>query len=94
MSRLQVGGLALVIGGLDQNLGKIVKLVSFVGSVDNTYAKGSDYWLSESDGLVGRMPSGIIKPVSRTNIKAIHLLPLGDKQTQDELSKEKETEYT
>ena len=90
MSRLQVGGLALIVGGLDQNLGKVVKLVSLVGSVNSPYAKGSDYWLCDSGDLVGRMPSGIIKPVNRTNIKAVYLLPLGDKQTQDEFKKELE----
>lgn len=83
MSRLQVGGLALIIKGEAKNIGKTVELTSHLGSFKGL----ADSWFVFcEDGL-------ILSDESISNEGAIEshrLLPLGDKQTQDELSKEKE----
>lgn len=95
-NRLQVGGLALVVGGLEGNLGRVVKLIKFVGKIDNPFSNSNDCWLVIADNLVGRMPNGIIKPVSKMNVSAKYLLPLGDQKGVEmfELEKEIENEST
>lgn len=84
-NRLQVGGLALVMSGL--NTGKIVTLEKHYPSIkfdDGDYWE--DAWLISSRELINvyycTQPQVIIK--------STELKPLGDKQTQDELAKEKE----
>ena len=83
MSRLQVGGLALIIKGrVDQrNVGKVVELVAFDGS-------DLPWKIFREEGLCS---GGSIKQY--TWITADRLMPLGDKQTQDELAKEREREF-
>ena len=83
MSRLQVGGLALVIKGetSDLNVGLTVELIDH-----DCFA---NQWLAQNnDGILLR--NGKID--NRAWFTADRLLPLGDKQTQDELVKEKEKE--
>ena len=88
MSRLQVGGLALVIGFdyKDDFLGKVVTLKEYRGfgfyGSPNGMVLSSDDWIV-SDGCGGDVC-----------ISAKNLMPLGDKQTQDELAKEKELEQS
>ncbi|WVH13595.1 hypothetical protein [Acinetobacter phage vB_AbaM_fThrA] len=96
MSRLQAGGLALIIGtetGRDDNLGKVVTLDSYIGVNPHPLAKNSDYWLVKSDDLIGVYPNGFIGKTNTMAVSAKNLMPLGDKQTQDELAKEKEIEF-
>lgn len=85
MSRLQVGGLALIIksGVDDLNVGKVVELVSHLGN----YKGMMNAWLVK--GKVFNKLGGII---CEGYIEQDRLMPLGDKQTQDELMKEKELE--
>lgn len=86
MSRLQSGCLALVVGFdyEDDLLGEVVSLVEYkpVGSYDTP------------EGVVLSIDDWIIK--TRANeefcVSARNLLLLGDKQTQDELVKEREIE--
>lgn len=85
MSRLQVGGLALVVDGL--NTGKIVNLVEHFNSID--FDDGStwdDCWLIESRELINVYYCA--QP--RVIIKSYALKPISDKQTQDEFKKEME----
>ena len=87
MSRLQVGGLALVIGFdyEDDFLGKVVTLKEYRGF--GFYDSPVGMILSSDDWIVS---DGCSDDVC---ISAKNLMPLGDKQTQDELAKEKELEY-
>ncbi len=86
MSRLQVGGLALIIKGRidDRNVGKAVKLIEFV---ENYCGIGPAWQVMCEDGLD---MNGYIAKYAFT--ERHRLIPLGDKQTQDELAKEKEIE--
>lgn len=90
MSRLRVGGLALVIGFTKQdfNLGKVVRLDMYKGRLH--FREGEiidDLWQCSGDVLDSDCQS-----VPYVFIQSHNLLPLGDKQTQDELMKEKEIE--
>lgn len=89
MSRLQVGGLALIIKGYksDENVGKVVRLISFHG--DEFGFK--DLWSTTHENLVFDTPTGKCM-ADKCLIQQDRLIPLGDKQTQDELAKEKEFE--
>ena len=83
MSRLQVGGLALIIKGEAENIGKTVELTSHLGSF-----KGLDdsWFVFCEDGL-------ILSDESISNegaIESYRLLLLFGKQTQDEFKKELE----
>lgn len=80
MSRLQVGGLALVIDSKHKdNIGRVVKLVSFLGKRESPWDMGCsyDYWETKYDHRKGTF-----------NTPSHLLLPLGDKQTQDQFKKE------
>lgn len=89
MSRLQVGGLALIIKGeiSDINVGKVVTLISFHGD-DLGY---KDLWQTSADGLVFNTADGK-STMDFALIPQDRLMPLGDKQTQDELLRESELE--
>mgnify|MGYP006987817176 FL=1 len=78
-NRLQVGGLALVIKAENpKNLGVVVKLVSRDGYYD---------WKIEGDLDKSHLPIELHnRPFA---CYSDQLMPLGDKQTQDELAKEK-----
>lgn len=81
-NRLQVGGLALVIKAENpKNLGVVVKLVS-----------RDEYYDWKIDGDLDK--SHIPKAMHSLPFACYsdQLMPLGDKQTQDELAKEKELE--
>lgn len=85
MSRLQVGGLALVINAENEsNIGKVVSLIGYVGC----YAWLDDGWEVAIDNGINVLG----ERVGRGVLSAKNLMPLGDKQTQDELAKEKENE--
>lgn len=93
MSRLQVGGLALIIKGAttQMNVGKVVELRKHYPSTITVQGNSLiDAWdcYCES-GLVDT--SGKVRDVAC--FESHRLIPLGDKQTQDELAKEKELEY-
>lgn len=86
MSRLHVGGLALNL-----NSGEIVKLIAFVG--DKVF-KGVTYlsvWHVKSDTFHVLHDNSVKQEFG---VPASELIPLGDKQTQDELAKEKQHEPT
>lgn len=88
MSRLQVGGLALVLNSqFNENIGKVVKLVRHAGILESEMYGVVDFWVvnGELKGTVLDNADGVV-PTK-------YLMPLGDKQTQDELAKEKELEY-
>ena len=86
MSRLQVGGLALVVKDQDErNIGNVVSLYAHY----DEYMGDKDVWLFDcNDGMY------VNRALKYTCIGAesCDLSPLGDKQTQDELEKEKELE--
>ena len=77
MSRLQVGGLALIIkaGVNDSNVGKVVELVSHVGA----HKKHENAWVVKGE-IINKV--GYI--IHEAYIEQGRLLPLGDKQTRDE----------
>ncbi len=92
MSRLQVGGLALIIKARvnDSNVGKVVELRKYYPSIITVQGDSLiDAWdcYCES-GLIDM--SGKVRDVAC--FESHRLIPLGDKQTQDELAKEKELE--
>ncbi|WP_288409538.1 hypothetical protein [uncultured Acinetobacter sp.] len=76
MSRLQVGGLALIIDAMvSENIGKVVRIKAFT-AWGNCEVKGDDLI-----GLSGnKTKDGVIPPK--------WLMPLGDDQTQAEFRKE------
>lgn len=86
MSRLQAGGLAINL-----NTGSIVELIEFVGNktyqgvtyIDVWRVKASEFHVLHDNSM--SMEFGV---------PASELIPLGDKQTQDELAKEKRCEFT
>lgn len=85
MSRLQVGGFALVVESkhLD-NVGRVVELIAFIGKKESPWEIGKyfDYWEVKYNHRL------------KTMFTPSHcLMPLGDKQGQDEIMKEKELEY-
>lgn len=87
MSRLQVGGLALIIKGKgsDENVGKVVELTLYLGN----HKSITDAWICYcEDGFL--MDNKTIQ--NEGAIEAHRLMPLGDKQTQDELLRESELE--
>ena len=81
MSRLQVGGLALIINAENKNnIGRVVSLIRYVGCcawIDDGWEVGIDNGIN----ILGER-------TSRGVLSAKNLMPLGDKQTQDELRKE------
>ena len=88
-SRLQVGGLALLINSIriPANIGQTVRLSQYLGT--RTFTDGTvldNVWVIESDDLVDAY--GNNTPFIYCESK--NLMPLGDKQTQDELRKEQE----
>lgn len=88
---MQVGGLALVVHAKHpNNIMKTVKLKSFIGDSETvSYGLRSDYWeIDCEDFLV--LHKGATGRIAHP---AQYLMPLGDKQTQDELRKEKEHEF-
>lgn len=85
MSRLQVGGLALNL-----NDGGVVTLVCFIGEWhDKKHGVLKDLWKVKSDTFRVMSDNALRKEFG---VPASELIPLGDKQTQDELAKEKEFE--
>ena len=88
MSRLQAGGLALIIHSrFTENIGRVVKLVKNMGVHDVGYGE-LDCWCIECE----KITTGLGKRNNSLH-PSKYLMPLGDKQTQDELAKEKELEY-
>ena len=88
MSRLQVGGLALVLNSrFPENIGKVVKLVRHAGLIESEMYGTVDFWVvnGELKGTISDNTDGVV-PTK-------YLMPLGDKQGQDEIMKEKELEY-
>ena len=86
MSRLQVGGLALIINSrCGSNIGKVVKLEQYCGDMDLV----KDAWLVSCDDL---LVNTVTSPMKFGHITSSWLMPLGDKQTQDELLRESELE--
>lgn len=90
MSRLQVGGLALIINDTElENVGKTVKLIQYRGeSVRGMFSMSiiNDCWeVYCDDGLM--FPDGSIHKMNGFT-SARNLMPLGDQQTQDEFRKE------
>ena len=79
MSRLQVGGFALVINAtLDKLIGKVVQITSHDGpSVSPHDGNTYDYWGTKMHDCEKIYYNA-----------AKNLMPLGDKQTQDEFKKE------
>lgn len=92
MGRLQVSGLAVIVGydNSPHNLGVVVELVKFmpVAYFEDGEIK-TNAWEVYSEDLIGR--DGVT-PCHNMIYRQEHLQPLGDKQTQDELAKEKEFE--
>lgn len=82
MSRLQVGGLALEL-----ETGNIVTLISFHGDGwDGLRNPVKDVWKIYSEQPVLMPDTGNMR--NRFYAESKNLMPLGDKQTQDELAKE------
>lgn len=82
MSRLQVGGLALIINAqIKENIGNIVCLIGYRGA----YFGINDAWEVECQEMM--MTVCGVKS-TKGFISAKNLMPLGDQQTQDELRKE------
>jgi len=82
MSRLQVGGLALIIKATNkENEGLVVELIFYDSELDDWEIIGHSVQLDDSHCIeVGKTMWSSTKC----------LLPLGDKQTQDEFKKELE----
>lgn len=83
MSRLQVGGLALIIKPWENmnNVGKVVELIEHTGDFLNF---GDCWFIRCQEGLDTN--TGICQKES--NVQTWRLMPLGDDQTQAEFRKE------
>ena len=93
MSRLQVGCEALIVGftKCDRNLGKTVGLDEYKGTLlFDTGEIVEDMWQVSGIDLIWKDGT----PQDYCFVQSKHLMPLGDKQTQDELAKESEIENT
>jgi hypothetical protein len=91
MSRLQVGGLALIIHDeLEENIGKVVTIDVIYNETRTGSCTGAKVHdgcrVSCNDGFV--LIDGSIVKSACTELS--RLIPLGDKQTQDEFKKELE----
>lgn len=89
MSRLKVGGLALIVGYTlcDRNLGKTVKLDAYKGTCHfNDGTVIDDMWQVSGEDLTWK--DGSYQDYCYVQSK--NLMPLGDEQTQDEFKKELE----
>lgn len=98
MSRLQVGGLAMIISDVvcPENAGKVVKIIAYHDVAEcideNGIHLAYGLWeVSCESGIVGK--NGEIRFNGGVGYEGKYLLPLGDKQTQDELAKEREIEF-
>lgn len=95
-NRLQVGGLALVINSkYEQNIGRVVLLIEDVGLRTSPHSGKTQYYWRVKHGDKTAMGKNILGEVGTSDVtlSSEHcLMPLGDKQTQDELAKEKELE--
>ena len=90
MSRLQAGGLALIVHSSHiENVGRVVKLDFHQGNLPD--GDNGDYWRVSAKGLTVTQHGAIFKS-DYSYHHSKYLMPLGDKQTQDELMKEKELE--
>lgn len=90
MSRLQVGGLALIINdNVHENIGKTVTLDAYAESqMNDKHELFFDTWdVSCSDGIL--FSDGSIEH-SGVFCNSRDLMPLGDKQTQQEFRKEQD----
>lgn len=89
MKRLQVGGLALIIGydNSPHNLGVTVELIEFMPVVyfEDGEIK-TNAWTVYSKDLLGRDGA---KPCHEMVYRQEHLQPIGDDYTQEILKKEK-----
>ena len=85
-NRIQVGGLALIIKGRidNRNVGKQVVLTRKVGKC---YGGIHDCWEIYCEDGLGMSTCGDVKEAI---IEEYRLMPLGDKQTQDEFRQEEE----
>ncbi len=84
MSRLQAGGLALYIPN-----GVVCKLIEYIGTHLSSNGEFSyDAWEIEPSEPMPDSHTG--KILDRGVTESKYLMPLGDKQTQDELAKELE----
>lgn len=84
MSRLKVGGLALIIVDrfIKENEGKVVTLIRHL----STSEYDDIFEVSCESGII--MNNGSITYNGGVGYPAKQLMPLGDKETQDELLKE------
>ena len=88
-SRLQVGGLALLINStrIPANIGQTVRLGQYLGT--RTFTDGTmldSVWVIEFNDLVDACGNS----TTFLYCESKNLMPLGDQQTQDELRKEQE----
>lgn len=94
MSRLQVGGLALILsdGLVPENEGKIVKIIRYIpdASYDNGYGilSANDVFEVACDSGIKMFSDGSVRYNGGVGYERKCLIPLGDKQTQDEFRKE------
>ena len=89
MSRLQVGGLALIVNDTErENIGKVVQIIGKQrDGVRDAYSQMllSDHWeVYSQHGLM--FPDGLSEDIGLVHKN--DLIPLGDKQTQDQFKKE------
>lgn len=91
MSRLQVGGLAwLIHDEIEENIGKVVVLEKHYGGEHRGSCTGEivvDGWRVGCESGFLMLDGGVAYSAC-TSSK--NLMPIGDKQTQDELAKEVE----
>ena len=89
MAELRAGGLAIIIRSrFPDNVGKVVKLVAYVGKINYDLDPGI-YWeveaLSELSGTLCRVKSGLNGLALAKN-----LMPIDDFSNEDEHQKERE----
>ena len=93
MSRLQAGGLSLVIGyeTSTRNIYKTVICEQYLGIVEfDDGSKWEDCWMVSGENLVDSAYCSIDFCYTR----AAFLMPINENKTRDELAKEKELEYS
>ncbi|EOU1336158.1 hypothetical protein ACNSVR_000299 [Cronobacter malonaticus] len=91
MSELRVGGMAIVIKSHTQeNIGKVVQLVSFIGDGMGPYSKRTDMWLIRAIQSKLKTQLFYISPGEECACPGEYLIPIDGEGFSNEPERQKE----
>jgi hypothetical protein len=89
MSELEVGCKAIVIGGMPDNVGKIVTILLFIGTDDKEDGiKGNDIWETDTKLTVGHFDNINIPDGKSVLENAVNMRRIDDHNTDEYFQKE------